>query len=346
MTYPIRAREGTGPVVADLRSDTVTRPSALMLAAMAAAETGDDVYGEDPTIARLEARVAETLGLEAAVMTPTATMANLAAMLSHCARGEEVLTGESYHVRKYEAGGASVLGGLVLHPLPVAADGALEAADVAAAVKEDDSHFAVTRLLSLENTWNGNAVPLARQRAAMAAARAAGLSVHLDGARLFNAAEALGAAPAEVARGADSATVCLSKGLGCPAGAVLAGPEALVARARRWRKMLGGGMRQAGVLAAAGLHALDHHRAGLAEDHARAARLRAALDALPWARARGGTNMVWLSVPPARAEALAAHLAAAGVTVSPGAEMRLVVHRDVDDAALDAVIAAFEGFGG
>ncbi|MBM2575886.1 low-specificity L-threonine aldolase [Jannaschia sp. Os4] len=346
MTYPIRQTARTNGTIADLRSDTVTRPDAAMRAAMAAAEVGDDVYGEDPTIAALEERVAGTLGKAAAVMFPTATQSNLAALLSHCARGEEVLTGHDYHVRKYEAGGGSVLGGLVFHDLSVRPDGGLSATDVAAAVKEDDSHFAVTRLLVLENTHNGRAVPLDTQGAALAAARDAGLSTHLDGSRLFNAAEALGVPPARVAEGFDTVTICLSKGLGGPAGAVLSGPADLVSKARRWRKMLGGGMRQAGVIAAAGLHALDHNLAGLASDRARAERLRAALRALPWAEVEDGeSNMVWLALrDPSHADALAAHLADAGITVSPGAKMRLVLHRDVDDAALDAVVAAFEGF--
>ena len=326
--------------VCDLRSDTVTTPTPAMRRAMAEAEVGDDVYGEDPTVARLEVMVAEITGKEAGLFMPTGTMSNLAGVLSHCGRGEELVIGHGYHVQKYEAAGASVLGGVAIHPIPVAADGAVEAGDVTAAVKEDDSHFAVTRLLCLENTHDGAPVPLARMRAAAEAARARGLGVHLDGARLFNAALALGGDVAAVAAPADTVSVCLSKGLGAPSGSVLVGPADLIARARRLRKMLGGGMRQSGVLAAAGIVALTEGAARLQEDHDRAALLAAGIAALGLGPAEARTNMVWWTPDPAIAGAQA-RLAAHGIRVGGGSPVRMVLHHDVDDAGLAATVAAF-----
>ncbi len=326
----------------DLRSDTLTRPSAAMRAAMAGAEVGDDVYGEDPTVRRLEAACAERLDKAAALFLPTGTMSNLAAVLAHCGRGDEVVIGRSYHVAVYEASGASVLGGVSIRTLPVAADGAVEASEVTAAVNADDSHFAVSRLLSLENTHDGRAIPLARTEAAARAAREAGLSVHLDGARLFNAALGLGVDVAEVAAPFDTVSVCLSKGLGAPAGSVLVGEAGALARARRLRKMLGGGMRQSGVLAAAGLVALDSGAARLPEDHAGAARLGAAIEALGIGAVSVRTNMVFWSPAEGFADA-PARLAAMGVRIgAPRPDIRMVVHLDVDEPALAAAIRAFE----
>jgi threonine aldolase len=254
--------------VIDLRSDTVTRPTAAMRAAMAAAEVGDDVFGDDPTVNRLQAAMAERLGFEAGLFLPTATQSNLVALMTHCQRGDEYIAGQQAHCYKYEAGGGAVLGSIQPQPVEHADDGSLRLDHVAAAIKADDFHYARTRLLALENTIGGRAVPLTSMRALTDFAHGKGLATHLDGARLFNAATALGVPAAEVARGFDSVTVCLSKGLGCPAGAVLVGTRDFIERARRPRKMLGGGMRQAGILAAAGLHALDHHVARLADDHA------------------------------------------------------------------------------
>ena len=327
--------------VCDLRSDTVTRPDAAMRAAMAQAEVGDDVYGEDPTVRRLENACAERTGKAAGLFLPTGTMSNLAAVLAHCGRGDEVVIGAGFHVARYEASGASVLGGVSIRTVPAAADGAVEAADVTAAVNDDDSHFAVSRLLSLENTHHGMAVPVPRLAAAVDAARAAGLAAHLDGARLFNAALGLGADVAEVAAPFDTVSVCLSKGLGAPAGSVLVGDAAPLARARRLRKMLGGGMRQSGVLAAAGLVALGAGAARLAEDHARAERLGAALDALGIGVVSVRTNMVFWTPDPSL-DRPAERLAEMGVRVgAPGPAARMVLHRDVDDAALDRAVAAF-----
>ena len=325
------------PYAVDTRSDTVTRPDAAMRAAMAAAEVGDDVYGEDPSINNLEAAGAEMLGKEAALFTPTATMSNLAALLAHCARGEEVLTGARYHVFAWEARGASVLGGLAMTPLPVAADGALEAAEVAAAVKPDDSHVPVTRLLSLENTHDGRAIPMERLLPAIDAARAATLSTHLDGARFFNACAALGLDPADLAAPFDTVQLCLSKGLGAPAGSLLVGHADVIARARRLRKMLGGGMRQAGVIAAAGLHALDRNLPALARDHARAETLAREIEAMGLGTARAATNMVWAEFGDA-APRIARAMERANIALRTEGRARIVLHRDIDDDAFDLLL--------
>lgn len=338
------------PLVADFRSDTVTRPSAAMRAAMAAAAVGDDVYREDPTVAALEERIAADTGKEAALFFPSGTQSNLTALMAHCGRGEEILVGRAYHTFVYEAAGASVLGGAALFALPVAADGALEPSDIAAAVKADDPHFPITTLVSLENTVTGRAVPLDRMAAASAAARAHGLAVHLDGARLFNAAAALEVAPAAVAAAADSVSVCFSKGLGAPVGSALCGPTPLIDKARRLRKMLGGGMRQAGVMAAAALHALDHHVDVLREDHARARRLADALSALPGVEVRADpnpTNMIYLRFTAGDGAAMVAELRRRGVAVGrPSPWSRLVLHLDIDDAAAAHALNAFEAVAG
>ncbi len=332
----------------DLRSDTVTRPSAAMRAAMAAAEVGDDVFGDDPTVNRLQALLAERLGKEAALFFPTATQSNLSALMTHCQRGDEYIVGQLAHCYKYEAGGGAVLGSIQPQPIEHAADGSLPLAKVAAAIKPDDVHFARTRLLALENTIGGKAVPLAVCRELTDLAHGKGLTTHLDGARLFNAAVALGVDPAEVARGFDSVTVCLSKGLGCPAGALLAGSREFIERAKRPRKMLGGGMRQAGVLAAAGLHALDHHVARLADDHALAQRLAEGLRAIPQLAVDGAhTNMVFVDLPADRVTALSDFVKAQGIAIlGYQPRLRLVTHLDVDAAAIDRTIAAFRQFFG
>ena len=334
----------------DLRSDTVTRPTPQMREAMAQAAVGDDVFGDDPTVNALEAAVAARMGKEAGLFLSSGTQSNLCAVLIHCARGEEILVGERYHIAKYEAGGFSVLGGVVGQPLPTLSNGALDAEIVSAAIKPDDSHYPMTRLLCLENTTHGEALPLAALEAPAQAARAAGLSVHLDGARIFNAAAALGVDAMRIAEVADSVSVCLSKGLGAPLGTVLCADAAFIARARRLRKMLGGGMRQVGVVAAAGLHALERHVDRLAEDHARARRIEEGLaglpgvDVLPQERP---TNMAFLSFDPARAEALRRRLAEQGVVVSGGAgRLRLVTHLDVDDSGVERVVEAVRDFFG
>lgn len=331
----------------DLRSDTVTQPTAAMRAAMLAAEVGDDVYGEDPTVARLERRVADELGFEAALFVPSGTQSNLCALLAHCGRGDEYLVGMEAHTYKFEGGGAAVLGSIQPQPIPHASDGTLPLDVLDKAVKPDDPHFARTRLLALENTWHGRVLPQGYVIDAAAWARSRGLAVHLDGARLFNAAVASGTPARELAAPFDSVSVCLSKGLGAPVGSVLAGSDALIRAAKRWRKMLGGGMRQSGLLAAAGLHALDHHVARLADDHARAARLAEGLRGIDGIAVAGQyTNMVFIDVAADRLRALATHLDAHGVRASIGylPSVRLVTHLDIDDAALERAIQVFRAF--
>ena len=243
--------ESPAPIV-DLRSDTVTRPTPAMRAAMAGAEVGDDVFGEDPTVNRLEAMAAERFGHEAALFVSSGTQGNLLALLSHCGRGDEYICGQRAHNYRTEGGGAAALGGIQPQPVEVEPDGTLELGRVAAAVKPDDFHYARTRLLSLENTFSGKVLPLAYMREARDLCDRRGLALHLDGARVCNAAVKLGVEVAEITSLFDSVSVCLSKGLGAPAGTLLAGSRDFVAEARRWRKVVGGGMRQIGVVAAAG----------------------------------------------------------------------------------------------
>jgi len=324
----------------DLRSDTVTRPGEGMRRAMLAAELGDDVFGDDPTVNRLQARTAELLGFEDALFFPSGTQSNLAALMSHCQRGDEVIVGQEAHTYRFEAGGGAVLGSIQPQPLANRADGTLDLAEVEAAIKPDDAHFARTRLLALENTIGGRAIPRAYLAQALALARRRGLATHLDGARVFNAAVALGLPARALVEGFDSVSVCLSKGLGTPAGTVLVGDKAFIGRAKRARKMLGGAMRQAGVLAAAGLYALEHNVERLAEDHANAERLASGLAALGLA-VQQHTNMVFLTPPAARAGGLVEALRAQGVLALPGARMRLVTHLDVSGADVDRAIAAF-----
>jgi threonine aldolase len=327
----------SGPRAIDLRSDTVTRPTAAMRAAMAAAEVGDDVFGDDPTVGELQRVIAERLGFEAALFVPSGTMSNLCALMSHCQRGDEVLVGQMAHCYRWEGGGAAVLGSIQPQPLAQQADGTILLADIEAAIKPDDVHFARTRLLALENTWGGRVLPLPYLEAATALARRHGLATHLDGARLFNAAVAQagpgGDAWVQARRIAgffDSVSVCFSKGLGAPAGSALCGSRDLVARAHRWRKMAGGGLRQAGVLAAAALHALDHHVERLAEDHAHAALLAEGLQGLPGVTVHPAqTNMVFVDLAPEKAAGAVDRLRAAGVLCTGLARLRLVTHLDL-----------------
>lgn len=328
----------------DMRSDTVTRPTPGMRAAMAGAELGDDVYGDDPTVNRLQTIAAERFGFEAALFFPTGTQSNLAALMAHCGRGDEYLVGQEAHTYKYEQGGAAVLGSIQPQPLENEPDGGIALARIAAAIKPDDDHFARTRLLALENTISGRVLPLAYQRQATEFAHARGLSTHLDGARLFNALVKLNVDERTVASGFDSISICLSKGLGAPAGSVLVGQRDFIAGARRWRKALGGGMRQTGVLAAAGLYALENHVQRLAEDHANADYLAAGLRALGLEVAPPQTNMVYVDIPPRHIEGLNSHLRGRGILASVTARTRLVTHLDVPRPKIDAVLVAFREY--
>ena len=327
----------------DLRSDTVTQPTAAMREAMMAAELGDDVYGEDPTVNRLETWLANELGFAAALFAPTGTMSNLLGLMAHCERGDEYIVGQQAHTYKYEGGGAAVLGSIQPQPIDGEADGSLDLAKVEAAIKQDDFHFARTRLLALENTMQGKVLPLDYLAAARELTRRRGLSLHLDGARLYNAAVKLGVPAREITQHFDSVSVCLSKGLGAPVGSVLCGSTALIAKARRLRKMVGGGMRQAGVLAAAGLYALQHQVQRLAEDHANAARLGATLTDLGYSVEPVQTNMVYVQLGE-RAGQIKAFMAERGIAVSAAPRLRLVTHLDVSAEQIERVIEAFAAF--
>lgn len=329
--------------VIDLRSDTVTQPTPGMRDAMASAPSGDDVYGEDPSVNLLEAELAKRLGFAAALFVPTGTMSNLLALMAHCERGEEYIVGQQAHTYKYEGGGAAVLGSIQPQPLEVQADGSLDLAQVAEAIKPDDFHFARTRLLALENTMQGKVLPMNYLAAARAFTREHGLALHLDGARLYNAAVKLGVDAREIAGHFDSVSVCLSKGLGAPVGSVLCGSSVLIAKARRLRKMVGGGMRQAGSLAAAGLYALDHQVARLAEDHANAQWLGDELRKAGYSVEPVQTNMVYVQIGE-QTQALKAFAEARGITLSAAPRLRMVTHLDVSRAQMEQVLATFVEF--
>jgi threonine aldolase len=338
--------------IVDLRSDTVTRPTPGMRQAMLHAEVGDDVFGDDPTVNALQERIAAMTGKEAALYLPTGTQSNLCGLLAHCQRGEEYIVGQLAHTYRYEGGGAAVLGSIQPQPLLMDAQGRMALSDIAAAIKPDDAHFARTRLLCLENTWNGHVMPHDYLTDAAALARAQGLSVHLDGARVFNAAVANAgeggdalAALRQMTDVFDSVSVCFSKGLGAPMGSALCGSKELIGRAHRIRKMTGGGLRQAGVVAAAALYALDHHVERLRQDHAMAQRLAAGLQGLSGLSVRSAqTNIVFLDVSEGRGPALLAHLKAAGVLATGMLGLRFVTHLDVDAEAIDRAIAAIRDF--
>ena len=333
------------PRLIDLRSDTVTQPTDAMRAAMAAAPVGDDVFGDDPSVNALQDYLAEQLGFVAALFVSSGTQSNLLALMAHCERGDEYLVGADAHTYKYEGGGAAVLGSIQPQPIPQGEDGRLPLDAIRAAIKPvGDSHFARTRLLALENTWHGRVLDRAYIGEAGALAKQHQLAFHLDGARLYNAAVAEGLQARTITAPFDSVSVCLSKGLGAPVGSVLLGDAALIERARRWRKVLGGGWRQAGHLAAAGLYALQHHVERLTEDHARAARLADGLSAIRGIEVLAQhTNMVFIRVPEARVASLATHLADCGIRVAAGRgpRWRLVTHLDIDEAAIERTLQAF-----
>ena len=331
----------------DLRSDTVTQPSAAMRAAAAHVAVGDDVYGEDPTVNALQERLAGELGFAAGLFVSSGTQSNLLALMAHCERGDEYLVGGEAHTYKFEGGGAAVLGSIQPQPIVQDADGSLPLESIARAIKPvGDPHFARTRLLALENTWNGRVLPRAYLAEAGALARKHGLGFHLDGARLHNAAIADGVPAREITRHFDSVSVCFSKSLGAPVGSMLLGSRELIDKARHWRKVLGGGWRQAGILAAMANYALDHNIARLADDHRHAQQLAAALRELPGLQVAGPhTNMMFITVPTDRLAALDTHMQAHGIRLAVrGPNIRLVMHLDVDDAGLARIIAAFRGF--
>ena len=340
--------------LSDFRSDTVTRPDQGMLTAIQNAELGDDVYGDDPTTNALEAKAAELIGKEAGLFLPTGTQSNLIGVMTHCGRGDEYIIGKNYHIYTYEAGGTAVLGSVFPCPLPVDARGALNPQDVIAAIKPDDSHSAISRLLCVENTVNGMVQSQDYMDQMASLAHDNGLKAHCDGARLMNAVVALGTTAKELVKGYDSVSLCLSKGLGTPAGSVLVGDEAFIHQARRLRKMLGGGMRQTGVLAAAGIYALDHNIDRLKDDHNRAKTLAEQLATIKGLRIdldQVETNMLFIhfgdddkSISDEALGHLKSFMAERDCRISPGRRMRCVIHRDLDDqdcAKLASALAEF-----
>jgi threonine aldolase len=364
--------------IIDLRSDTVTRPTAAMRAAMLEAPVGDDVFGDDPTVNALQSKIAAMLGFEAALFVPTGTQSNFCGILAHCQRGDEYIVGQMAHTYRWEGGGAAVLGSVQPQPIAHAADGSLPLTEIEAAIKPDDAHFAKTRLLALENTIGGKLLPFSYVQAATQLAKSKGLATHLDGARLFNAAVAQAAQNKSNARFAagpplgeaaplggsdpraagerggalleakriaqcfDSVSVCFSKGLGAPVGSALCGSKDFIARAHRIRKMAGGGMRQAGILAAAAIYALDHHIDRLADDHALALKLGAAFESIDGATVDPvHSNIVFVDLAgPAAAKAagLLDHLKQHHILATGLYRLRFVTHLDVDAAAIDQTI--------
>jgi len=336
--------------IIDFRSDTVTQPTPAMREAMAKALVGDDVYGEDPTVNALEAMSAERMGKEAAIFVPSGTMGNLAALLAHCGRGDEAIIGDKSHTFRYEQGGIAALGGIMPHMLPNQPDGTLRLADIADAIREDNQHFPRSRLVCLENTHNTcNGSPLTPGYVAQVAelAHARGLKVHVDGARIFNAAVALGAAVRDLVKDVDSVTFCLSKGLCAPVGSVLCGDDAFIAEARRARKVLGGAMRQAGILAAAGIVALEQMTERLAEDHLHARRLAAGFAALPGVEVGPvWTNIFYFQLTKEcllTGDELTARLAERNILLpAHGHDFRVVTHYWIKDEDVERTLQALQ----
>jgi threonine aldolase len=329
----------------DLRSDTVTQPSEAMRAAMVAAPVGDDVYADDPTVNRLQEYAADLFGFEAGLFAPSGTQTNLIALMTHCGRGDEYLVGQEAHTYKYEGGGAAVLGSIQPQPIANQPDGSIALADIEAYIKPDDMHFARTRLLALENTIGGRVLGQEYIAAATSLAHAKGLKTHLDGARICNAAVKQGISLRAATAGFDTVSVCLSKGLGAPVGSVLLGPREFIEQGKRWRKMLGGGMRQAGVIAAAGQYALEHNVQRLAEDHENAADLSRGLASIEQLSvSTPQTNIFYVDMPAAACEPLRQALARERIRASIGPHTRLVTHLDVSKAGVERTIAVFKAF--
>ncbi|MGD2103813.1 MAG: low-specificity L-threonine aldolase [Anaerolineae bacterium] len=333
----------------DLRSDTVTKPTPAMREAMHRAAVGDDVYGEDPTVNKLEQLAAERLGKEAALFVCSGTMGNLVSLLTHCTRGDEVILGDQSHTFRFEQGGMAALGGITPYPIANRDDGSLDLEEIEAAIRPDNAHFPRTRLVCLENTHNMcNGTPLSAAYMAEVGTLAHdhGLKVHLDGARIFNAATALGVDVRELVRPVDSVMFCLSKGLSAPVGSMVCGSAAFISEARRARKVVGGGMRQAGIIAAAGVVAIEQMTERLTEDHRRAKRLAAGLDGLPDVDvAPVATNILYFEITESVSRpstAVGAELAERGVLVNSrgGGLFRAVTHHGIDDVAIERAIEA------
>lgn len=333
--------------ITDLRSDTVTKPCNDMRNAMHKADVGDDVFSEDPTVNQLEEMGADILGFESAIFACSGTQTNLLALLSHCQRGDEYIVGQQAHTYKYEGGGAAVLGSIQPQPIEFEADATLDLTKVKSYIKPDNFHFAKTRLLCLENSQGGKALPMDYLAKAATFAKDEGLGLHLDGARIFNAAIKHDVAVTTISTHFDSVSVCLSKGLGAPVGSLLCGTRELIAEARRWRKMLGGGMRQAGIVAAAGIYALQYNTQRLAEDHDNAARLAMGLKEIDQIEVdfhEAQTNMVYATFPSESVPLLAEFLLQKGILVSSGETVRLVTHLDITTADIVQVVTAYKEF--
>ncbi|EIZ1360060.1 low-specificity L-threonine aldolase [Vibrio vulnificus] len=332
----------------DFRSDTVTRPTPAMREAMANAIVGDDVYGDDPTVNELEAFAAKEAGFEAALFTTSGTQANLLGLMAHCERGDEYLCGQQAHNYRYEAGGAAVLGSIQPQPIENNPDGTLPFDKLTAAIKPDDSHFARTKLLSLENTINGKVLPLSYLQEARAFVDKHNLKLHLDGARVYNAATALDVPVRDIAQYFDSMTICLSKGLGAPVGSLLLGSKEYIAKARRLRKMVGGGMRQAGILAAAGKLALTEQVAQLKVDHANAKALAQGLSELPGVHVKPDfvqTNIVFAKLDDGiDIDAIAQKLEKESIIITPGNPIRFVTHKDISRQDIDLFLEKLRFF--
>ena len=331
----------------DLRSDTVTKPTKGMLEAMYNAELGDDVYGEDPTVSELEQLTAEMLATEAAIFAPSGTQSNLLALMSHCQRGDEYIVGQQAHTYRYEGGGGAVLGSIQPQPVENLADGSIDLNQVKANIKADDFHFAKSRLLCLENTHAGKALSMDYLGESAAVCEQYQLAHHLDGARIFNAAVKHNVEVQEIADHFDSISVCLSKGLGAPVGSVLCGTAELINQARRHRKMLGGGMRQAGNLAAAGIYALTNNIERLQEDHDNASYLAENLveiDELTVEYTKNQTNMVFVKLDVDLWPSLIDYMKDKGVLISGSYSLRLVTHLDINQKDIDFAVNRFKEF--
>ena len=331
----------------DFRSDTVTKPSPAMRKAIAEAEVGDDVYGEDPTVNRLEELAAEMLGTEAALFVTSGTQSNLLALLTHCQRGDEYIVGQNAHTYKYEGGGGAIIGSIQPQPLDFAKDGTIDLNKAGKAIKPDDPHFARTRLLCLENTHWGRVIPLSYLPEAAAFTKEHNLKLHLDGARIFNASVKLNVPVTDISKHFDSISICLSKGLGAPIGSILCAGREQIKEARRWRKVLGGGMRQAGIIAAAGIYALENNIERLAEDHENAELMAKGLDGIDGLELDHSsieTNIFYIDVSKDTAPLLLEYLKQHGVLIYGGENIRLVTHMDISKEDIKTIIDVFKDF--